>query len=400
MAMNEMAQQFDPTSPDFDRDFYPNIQRMREQCRAYRHEGTLIPAVSVFRHADVVPMLQDWENWSSGRSEIMKKRGFGIASIMVGDDPPDHTRYRKLMAPFFMPVTVNSFDDIIAREIDAAMDKCLNAGEIDLVEDFAGPIVNGLICKICGIPDEDREFIRSKAMLVAAHYGKGLFWKEPNPDIEATIAKVGWEFGFYFIQHVEVLRKSKTPSILANLSEQLAEPREIAAICALLIAAGLETTTNMIVHGMQELIRHPDQFAMLRSDYGLMNGAIEEMFRYRGTLRRHERVAVHDSTIDDVKIAAGDSVILWNASANRDPAVFDRPEEFLIGRAPNRHIAFGSGIHTCLGMVMARAEMRLTFQRLLDATTLIEETRGDGSYESYGNGVMDVARRYSVKLTG
>ncbi len=398
--MSKAAIEFDPVSPNFDRDFYPNIKTMREQCRAYRHEGTLIPAVSVFRHADVVPMLQDWQNWSSGRSEIMKKRGFGIASIMVGDDPPDHTRYRKLMAPFFMPVSVNSFDEIISSEIDVAMEKCLNAGEIDLVEDFAGPIVNGLICKICGIPDEDREFIRSKAMLVAAHYGKGLFWKEPNPEIEAIIAKVGWEFGFYFIQHVEVLKKSKTPSILSTLSEQLAEPREIAAICALMIAAGLETTTNMIVHGMQELIRHPLQMAKLRGDNGLMNSAIEEMFRYRGTLRRHERVAVHDSKIDDVAINAGDSVILWNASANRDPAVFDRPEEFLIDRSPNRHIAFGSGIHTCLGIVMARAEMRLTFQRLLGATSTIEETRGHESYESYGNGVMDVAKRYSVKLVG
>ncbi len=396
--MTSDAIEFDPTAPNFDRDFYTNIRLMRENCRVYRHEGTMIPAVSVFRHSDVVPMLQDWENWSSGRSEIMKKRGFGIASIMVGDDPPDHTRYRKLMAPFFMPVSVNSFDAIIDREIDVAMEKCLGTGEIDLVEDFAGPIVNGLICKICGIPDEDREFIRSKAMLVAAHYGKGLFWKEPHPEIEEIVAKVGWEFGFYFIQHVEVLKKTKTPSILSSLSEHLTEPREIAAICALMIAAGLETTTNMIVHGMQELIRHPDQFAMLRQNNGLMNSAIEEMFRYRGTLRRHERVAVHDSEIDGVKIAAGDSVILWNASANRDPEVFDRPEEFLIDRSPNRHIAFGSGIHTCLGIIMARAEMRLTFQRLLAATSHIEETRGADSYESYGNGVMDVAKRYSVKL--
>jgi cytochrome P450 len=396
--MNRDAIEFDPTSSNFDRDFYTNIRLMRENCRAYRHEGTMIPAVSVFRHSDVVPMLQDWENWSSGRSEIMKKRGFGIASIMVGDDPPDHTRYRKLMAPFFMPVSVNSFDAIIDREIDVAMEKCLGTGEIDLVEDFAGPIVNGLICKICGIPDEDREFIRSKAMLVAAHYGKGLFWKEPHPEIEEIVAKVGWEFGFYFIQHVDVLKKTKTPSILSSLSEHLTEPREIAAICALMIAAGLETTTNMIVHGMQELIRHPDQFTKLRQNNSLMNSAIEEMFRYRGTLRRHERVAVHDSEIDGVKIAAGDSVILWNASANRDPEVFDRPEEFLIDRSPNRHIAFGSGIHTCLGIIMARAEMRLTFQRLLDATSHIEETRGANSYESYGNGVMDVARRYSVKL--
>jgi cytochrome P450 len=396
--MGNMALEFDPTSATFDRDFYPNIKTMRENCRAFRHEGTLIPAVSVFRHSDVVPMLQDHANWSSGRSEIMKKRGFGIASIMVGDDPPDHTRYRKLMAPFFMPVSVHSFDEIIDREIDAAMEKCLDAGEIDLVEDFAGPIVNGLICKICGIPDEDREFIRSKAMLVAAHYGKGLFWKEEHPEIEEIVAKVGWEFGFYFIQHVEVLKKSKTPSILSTLSEQLTEPREIASICALMIAAGLETTTNMIVHGMQELIRHPDQLARLRQNKGLMNSAIEEMFRFRGTLRRHERVAVHDSEIGGVGISAGDSVILWNASANRDPAVFDRPEEFLIDRTPNRHIAFGSGIHTCLGIVMARAEMRLTFQRLLDATSRIEETRGANSYESYGNGVMDVAKRYSVRL--
>jgi cytochrome P450 len=389
---------FDPTSPDFDRNFYQNIREMRENCRAYRHEGTLIPVVSVFRHSDVAPMLLDWENWSSERSEIMKKRGFGIASIMVGDDPPNHTRYRKLMAPFFTPVAVQKFDKIINHEIDVAMEKCLGTGEIDLVEDFAGPIVNGMICDICGIPDGDREFIRSNAMLVAAQYGKGIFWKEPQPEMEAIIAKVGWDFGMYFLQHVATLKNSKTPSILSSLSEQLAEPREIAAICALMIAAGLETTTNMIVHGMQELIRHPDQLARLRGDNSLMNSAVEEMVRYRGTLRRNERVAMNDCDIDGVAIEKGDSVILWTASANRDPEAFDRPEEFLIDRTPNRHIGYGLGIHMCLGNVMARAEMRLTFQRLLNATSHIEEARGANSYESYGNGVMDVAKRYSVKL--
>jgi cytochrome P450 len=258
--------------------------------------------------------------------------------------------------------------------------------------------VNGMICDICGIPDGDREFIRSNAMLVAAQYGKGIFWKEPQPEMEAIIAKVGWDFGMYFLQHVETLKNSKTPSILSTLSEQLAEPREIAAICALMIAAGLETTTNMIVHGMQELIRHPDQLARLRGDNSLMNSAVEEMVRYRGTLRRNERVAMKDCDIDGVAIEKGDSVILWTASANRDPEAFDRPEEFLIDRTPNRHIGYGLGIHMCLGNVMARAEMRLTFQRLLDATSHIEETRGADSYESYGNGVMDVAKRYSVKL--
>jgi cytochrome P450 len=343
-------------------------------------------------------MLADWEHWSSERSEEKKARGLGVASIMLGDDPPLHTKYRKIMAPHFMPQSIKSYAPVIDQLVEEAIEACVDKGEIDFVEQFADHVTIGLICEICGIPAEDREMIRAKAMLVAEQYGKGLFWKEPHPEIEEVIAKVSWEFGLYFINHVERLKNAQRTSVMSAIAAQLDSPREIAAMCALVIAGGVETTTNNIVHGLQELIRNPEQFAKLRADSSLLDSAIEEMVRYRGTLRRQERVAKQDVAIDGIHIERGDTVVLWNAAASRDPAYIDRPEEFDIARKPNKHIGYGNGIHMCIGNVLARAELRAIFGRLLTATSHIEEARGADSYEDAGNGVMDVARRYSLKM--
>lgn len=389
---------FDPTSPNFCRDFYSEMTRMREACRAYRHEGTLIPIVSFFRYDDVQPMLADSQNWSSERSEKMRARGLGSASIMVGDDPPVHTRYRKIMAPYFTPAAIRVYDDIIEGLLDEAIEMHVGVGETDFVQ-FADYIAVGLICEICGIPKEDRELIRSKAMEVAIHYGKGLFWKEEHPEIEATIAKISWDFGFYFLQHVERLKTSGSQSMLASMAAQLNDAREIASMCALLIAAGVETTTNSIVHGIQEFIRNPGQMELLRCNPDAhLDGAVEEIVRYRGTLRRQERVARRNVEIDGVQIEKDDTIILWTAAASRDPSYIDRPDEFDITRWPNRHIGYGYGIHTCIGNVLARSELRRVFSRLVKATSHIEEARGNGSYQDAGNGVMDVALHYHLKL--
>ncbi len=374
------------------------MARMRAACRAYRHPDTLVPVVSFFRHADIAPMLADWENWSSERSEEKKARGLGPASIMLGNDPPLHTKYRKIMVPHFTPQSVRGYDAVISRLVDEAVEACVDTGEIDFVEQFSQHVTTGLICEICGIPAEDRGLIRRNSILISEIYGKGLFWKEPHPEVEAIVTGVSVELGGYLIGHVERLKNTDKPSVMSAIATQLDSPYEIAAMSMLLIAGGVETTANNIVHGLQELIRNPVQFEMLRSDPSLLDTAIEEMVRYRGTLRRQERVAKNDIEIDGVTIEAGDTVVLWNASACRDPDYIERSEEFDISRSPNKHVGYGNGIHMCIGNVLARAELRAIFGRLLTATSSIEEARGDDSYEDAGNGVMDVARRYSLKM--
>jgi len=137
----------------------------------------------------------------------------------------------------------------------------------------------------------------------------------------------------------------------------------------------------------------------LRSDPDkYVDGAIEEMLRFRGTIRKQDRIAKIDTEIDGVEIRKGDSIALWNGSASRDPEAIDRPEEFDITRKPNRHLAFGAGIHMCIGNALARVEMRIVFKRLLERTKDIRETRGGDSYESLGNGVLEAAKRYNVEL--
>jgi len=390
--------EFYPLSEHFEQNPYSEFKRMRENCRAYRHEGTMMPVVSLFHNSDIRAALRDWKTYSSQRSEEYNKKALGDASILIGNDPPLHTQYRNIVAPIFLPNAIHPLADIIDQQIDRALEQCLGAGEINFVEDYAANVTVGLICIMCGIPEEDWSLMRQMTLDLARDDGRAVFWEQPNPDVETRLGKVMVEMTDYFNDHVKHLRKTGQKSILKTVADQVENNRHLVGLSILMIGAGNETTTNLMAHGLQELIRHPEQMQMLREKPELMDGAVEEMLRYRGTIRKQDRIAGEDIEIDGIKILKGESIALWNGSASRDPAVVERPEAFDITRNPNRHLAFGSGIHMCIGNVLARLEVKMAMKRLLSATSSIEETRGADSYRSLKNGVLEGAERYSVKL--
>lgn len=186
---------------------------------------------------------------------------------------------------------------------------------------------------------------------------------------------------------------------MSKIATQVENRRHLIGMTLLMVAAGNETTTNLMAHGLQELLRHPEQMQLLRDDPDThMEGFVEEILRFRGTIRKQDRIAAIDTEIDGVQINKGDSIALWNASASRDPAVIPEPEKFDITRTPNRHLAFGSGIHMCIGNALARTELKIAMRYLLDNTSSIELAKGDDSYESYKNGVLEAAKRFDVRL--
>jgi|MDSW01.1.fsa_nt_gb cytochrome P450 len=390
---------FDPMSSYFEQHPYEEFKRMRDHCRAYRHEDTLMPVVSFFHDSDIRTMLQDWETWSSQRSEDYNKKALGDAALLIGSDPPYHTKYRDIVAPLFMPGKMKKWSGVIEQFVTESLDQNLGAGEINFVEDIAADVTVKTICEVAGVPKSDGPLVRKMTIDLAYEDGRPVFWKKPDPETEARVGNVMSELTAYFTEHFKKRDPYKHDDLLSLIGREVKERRELIGLCILIVAAGNETTTNLITHTLQELNRHPEQMQIIRDDPdGNMNGLIEEILRYRGTIRKQDRYSRIDTVIDGVEIRKGDPIALWNGSASRDPAVVDRPDEFDITRHPNRHLAFGSGIHMCIGNALARVEMRVLFKHLLERTREIPETRGADSYESLKNGVLDAAKRYSVEL--
>jgi cytochrome P450 family 109 len=389
---------FDPLSAHFEQHPYEELKRMREHGRAWRHRGTLMPVVSFFHDKDVREMVLDYKTWSSQRTPEYNAKALGDAAILIGNDPPIHTQYRAGVASLFMPGQMLPLAPMVEREVAATLDECVGKGEINFVEDFAANATVRVICNIVGIPAKDRARMRQMTIDIAKEDGRPVFWKQNHQQVIDRIGRVMREMTEYLNEHIARVRAQPKDDILSKLTAMLDNPRHLVGMSILIIGAGNETTTNLLAHGLQELIRHPEQMALLRAQPDLVDGAVEEMLRFRGTIRKQDRISMIDTVIDGVDIHKGDSIALWNASASRDPAAIDRPEVFDITRKPNRHSAFGAGAHMCIGNALARVEMRIAFRQLLQRTRHIEETRGADSYQSLGNGVLEAAERYSVQL--
>ena len=397
---NTVTPAFDPLGERYLKNPWAEFKRMRETCRGYRHEGTLEPVVSFFHDEDIRAMRTDWQTWSSQRSATSNKKGLGVAAIMIGQDPPMHTKYRSIVAPIFAPGRVHALQPVIDKHLEKILDQVIGAGEIDFMEDVSAALAMSIVGTICGIPEDDWPFFRKGTIATSRDYGKGSFFKEPVPEIEERILGFMQETAPYMLDHVKYLKTTKNDSILKRIADEVEEPMALIGLCMLVIGAGNDTTANLMANGLWELIRKPDQMDWLRKNPDNVGQAVEEMARCRGSLRRSERIASRDIEFGGIQVNKDDVVILWNASASRDPMVVpDRPDEFDITRKPVRHMGFGAGIHMCIGNILARLETQSLWRELLKRTSSIEETRGEDSYEDWDNGVLDAVKRYSVALT-
>lgn len=282
-----------------------------------------------------------------------------INQHMLNQDPPDHTRLRSLVHKAFTPKRVRDLQpriEQIAVDLLDAMDK---KAEGDLVEDFALPLPITVIAEMLGIPVDDRDKFR--------------MWTNAILMGDVSSMAMIMEFVQYMNNMIEIRRAEDTGDILSALVRvddegQQLEHMELLSMIFLLLVAGHETTVNLIANGMLDLLQHPDQFQMLKDQPDLMSNAIEEMLRYNGpvdaTLNRWagEDMEWHDGQM----IKAGDVLIPLLLAANRDPNIFENPHTFDIMRDPNPHIAFGNGIHFCLGAPLARLEGTIAITQLLE----------------------------------
>ncbi|MHB8669643.1 MAG: cytochrome P450 [Acidimicrobiales bacterium] len=325
---------------------------------------------AVTRHADVVTVNRDNELFSSyrGTALIMDAPGELLEQqrlMMLNMDPPMHTRYRLLVNKGFTPRMVGQLTEHVRQLASQIVDGICERGECDFVTEVSAELPLQVIAEIMGVPVEDRHkvFDWSNRMIGAEDPE---YMGPPEAAQEASM-----ELYAYANQLAAEKRASPRDDIMSVLlgaeigSDRLSE-LEFDLFFLLLAVAGNETTRNLISHGMQALIEHPDQRARLLADPTLLPSAVEEMLRWGTPVMHFRRTAQRATEIGGQSIAEGDKVVIWYISANRDEAVFDDPYLFDIARSPNEHVAFGGGgPHFCLGANLARLEITIVFEQLL-----------------------------------
>ncbi|MEU0374288.1 cytochrome P450 [Streptomyces sp. NPDC006283] len=355
---------------DFVRDPYPVYAGLRAEGPVHRvrdadgAELWLVVGYEACRAAFTDPRLsRDWIR-SGDISQIMNtEQNQPALAHMLMSDPPDHTRLRRLVAKEFTPRRIEALAPRIQQIADGLLEEMVAGGnrQADLIASFAFPLPMTVICELLGVPELDRDAFRSWSNEMVAR---------TSPEAEALAYQ---EMPAYLAELIAAKRADPGEDLLSAMIHTVdaggdrLSPDELIGMSVLLLIAGHETTVNLIGNGMRALFAHPDQLADLRADFGLLDGAIEEMLRYDGPVETcTERLALEDVEMGGVTVPAGSTVLIAMADADRDPERFKEPDRFDIRRDARGHIAFGHGLHYCLGAPLARLEGRIALRSLLE----------------------------------
>jgi len=286
-----------------------------------------------------------------------------MSQIMLNFDPPDHTRLRSLINLSFTPRLVEQWRGRIQEITDELIDEVEGKGSMDVIDQFAFPLPIRVISEMLGVPAEDSAKFRAWSNVIAEAIGDPLALQQASEQFQA--------FRAYLLALIESKRQVPEASLLSRLIQAEAEgdrlsEGELVSMVFLLIIAGHETTVNLIGNGLLALLEHPDQMELLKQQPTLIKTAIEEFLRYRGSLMlATPRWAREDVAFGGTLIRRGDQVMVALVAANRDGQEFAEPDTLDITRQENRHLAFGKGIHYCVGAPLARLEGQIAIGTLL-----------------------------------
>lgn len=362
------APAFDAAAAGFVRDPYPRYDELRESPELHRSADGLWVLT---RHADVLAALRE-PRLSSNPRHAASSRPRGVAGLlsdvdvelMLTADPPDHTRLRRLANKAFTPRAVEVLRPRVAELVDGMLDEAAEHGEIDVMRAVADPLPVMVICELLGVPVDDRDQFKPWSDAI----GRML---DPGVDESAAGGALPAVAGFvqYFGALMEERRRDPRPDLLSALiaaeadGDKLTE-RELFAMVILLFIAGHETTTNLIGNGTLALLRHRDQLRALQEDPTLVVAATEELLRYDAPVQITARTATEPLALGGIELDRGEGVVCGLAAANRDPRYVEDPAKLRLDRGAPTHVAFGSGMHHCLGAPLARLEGQVFFERL------------------------------------
>ncbi|MEU6572380.1 cytochrome P450 [Streptomyces sp. NPDC046805] len=348
------------------------VHRVRFPARDRHHESWLVVGYEEARAALADPRLV-----KDGRrvgTTFLDEELIGRHLLVV--DPPQHTRLRGLVTRAFTARRVEELRPRIQEITDRLLDEMLPRGRADLVESLAYPLPITVICELLGVPELDRAEFRKLSTEVVAPTSS-----ESEYDAFSRLAE-------YFTELIEDKRRAGPGGdLLGDLVRTTAEdgdrlsPQELRGMAFLLLIAGHETTVNLIGNGVLALLTHPDQLAALRGDMSLLGGAVEEMLRYEGPVENATfRFAAEPLEIGGTPIAAGEAVLVGLTAAGHDGARHPDPDRFDIRRDNRGHLAFGHGIHYCLGAPLARVEARTAIRSLLERAPGLALDGGPGDW--------------------
>ena len=356
---------------------------------------------AITRYDDCVTVNRDYERFSSaaqgtmpfemGADEIAQQ---GL--MMLNMDPPLHTRYRRLVNKGFTPRMVRDLEESIHRTADSIIDEVIEKGEADFVTQISAELPLQVIAELLGVPQEDRHrmFEWSNRMV-----GNEDPEYQDQTELALTSAMELYAYASELFAKKRIDPHADLMSALTTVEiegERLSD-MELELFFLLLTVAGNETTRNLMSGAMHAFFQNPEQWQRLLDDRSLLPSAVDEMLRFVTPVMNFRRTAMVDAELSGTTIAAGDKVVFFHASANRDEDVFNNPNTFDVGRDPNPHIAFGGGgPHFCLGTNLARMEIRVMFEHLLDR---MPDIRQDGEVQrlqsQFINGVKHIPVAFS-----
>ncbi len=362
------------------------FRRLRAEAPVYWH-----PEKSAHRggfwtvtdYNDCVTVNRDWERFSSYKhsalftdmddDQLAQQR-----MMMLNMDPTMHTRYRRLVNKGFTPKLVRDLEQQIVGYADGIIDAVSERGTADFVEEISAELPLLVIAELLGVPQEDRRkvFDWSNRMIGSEDPEYQIEGADPG---EAAMAVFSYAEELAAARRLAPRQDLVSTLINAEVEGEKLDQLELDLFFMLLIVAGNETTRNLMSGAMVAFFDHPDQWEKLRQDRSLLPSAVEEMLRFVTPVMHFRRTVVADTELGGQALQEGDKIVFWHTSANRDESVFTDPDTFDLARSPNNHIAFGGGgPHFCLGANLARMEIMVMFDRLLDR---IPDIRLDGEVQ-------------------
>ncbi|MGH3356828.1 MAG: cytochrome P450 [Nocardioidaceae bacterium] len=356
----------DLTDPRVVADPYPELARMRALGPVLWHEVS--HRWLVFGHDEVAAALRDrrlgrlWEDREPGS----RFAPFNLLHRhqMMENEPPEHTRLRRLVAQAFARGHVERLRPRVVELADRLLGE-VDPDAFDVVREYAEPLPVLVISELLGVPGDDHEQLRRWSQAIVRMYEQ-----TSSPQVEQDALTASAEFATYVREHAERKRRAPGDDLLSDLvrahdADDRLSQDEVVASAVLLLNAGHEASVNVFGNGLVALLEHPDQLALLHSEPDAAVTAVEEMIRFDSALQLFERTATDDVSLGGQVVRAGERIAVLLGSANRDGAVFERPDEFDVRRDPNPHVGFGAGVHFCLGAPLARMELAESLRRLV-----------------------------------
>jgi cytochrome P450 len=369
----ELAAEFDleKLTPEFYANPYPTYRALREHAPVKRLRSD---SYFLTRYDDLINAYKSTKLFSSDKKrEFAPKYGDSLlyehhTTSLVFNDPPAHTRVRRLIIGALSPRAIAEMEPDLIRLVDRLLDALARKGNVDLIGDFAATIPIEVIGNLLDVPREERTPLRGWSIAILGAL---------EPVISAGAFARGNKAVEEFLSYLEILverRRAKPGNPERDVLTRLIQgedngerltPKELLHNCIFLLNAGHETTTNLIGNGLVALSENPEEKTRLIENPAMIKTAIEEILRFESSNQLGNRMTIEPVELGGIALPAGTSVTLCIGAANRDPQHFADPERFDIGRTPNRHLAFASGPHQCAGMALARLEGAIAISRFL-----------------------------------